>query len=455
MSRLPILLLCAASVAGCSSDDAGAGDRPEPAAVPTATATPADPGSPPAEPPPPPLEPAAAGPAWFAVDGVGLVRLHDGDFTTVVEQDYTSKVLATGPDDSIWAGGIGGIYRIRGERVDKVGDSRTPGSVDALAVAPDGHVWALSHRGVHHFDGTAWSLEERASVTSDLLQDVAVTPDGKVWVASTHALHLRDGGSWQKVDLGPVVKDAPFFSMLLVGPDGDLYASSNDGIARRRGDAWEKVPLEGHIGSSRMAVGPGGRVAVVAGTSGLELHLPGRGNRTLNPEASGYRARRIAALAFDDSGRLWVATDNGVVVLGADGALLSQWKPGTVPAIAGTVDALLLLAGGPALPELGEVQKGTITGKIIRGGQPVTSVDVEICESPLSMFQQSPCDSASFGRRVQTDATGTFRFDDIPIGTYGFAIKPSDQWMVLIGADCCARMKPGSTYDVGSIPLDR
>jgi hypothetical protein len=86
----------------------------------------------------------------------------------------------------------------------------------------------------------------------------------------------------------------------------------------------------------------------------------------------------------------------------------------------------------------------------------VAGATVEICEQPLTMFQKSPCDSATITRRATTAADGTFKLADVSVGSYGFAVKPRSKWLVFIGGStCCTALENGQTFDVGAITLDK
>jgi hypothetical protein len=145
------------------------------------------------------------------------------------------------------------------------------------------------------------------------------------------------------------------------------------------------------------------------------------------------------------------------VVLSPDGKTLQQWLPGTVSAIPGRVKFITVSGGGPALPDLsGALVTATLTGKVLSGGAGLANADIEICPTPVTMFKSSPCDSAVVRKRVTTDASGTFTFPELPISSYGFAIKPpGKQWLVLIGANCCAQMKANTTFDIGAVSIDK
>ena len=68
--------------------------------------------------------------------------------------------------------------------------------------------------------------------------------------------------------------------------------------------------------------------------------------------------------------------------------------------------------------------------------------------------RKTPCESSTRSYRATTAADGSFRIGDVPVGSYGFAVKPATQWIILIGSNCCTDLVAGGSYDVGAITLD-
>ena len=63
------------------------------------------------------------------------------------------------------------------------------------------------------------------------------------------------------------------------------------------------------------------------------------------------------------------------------------------------------------------------------------------------------CADAPFSRTTTTSATGAFRFDDVPIGSYDVAVQIDGRWKSDDGDGCCGRMKPGESYQLGEVKL--
>jgi hypothetical protein len=161
-------------------------------------------------------------------------------------------------------------------------------------------------------------------------------------------------------------------------------------------------------------------------------------------------------VVVDGSGRVWLKTDNGVVILDGEGKLLRQLAPGTVAGLNGKVQGIAVAGGGPELPEQTKAAKGTVVGKVIHRGKGLAGIAVEMCASPASFFTKTPCDSAPLKHRATTGADGSFSIPDVLVGAYGFTVKPKSKWLVFWGSSgCCQKIEDGQTYDAGSITLER
>ncbi len=447
--------LVAVAAFGCG-DDEPAANAPAPKTV-----TPSQPVTerapiPPQSTPTPVTTPGAG---YFGVDGTGVVRLQDGVFTRVLENRYKVRDMAADSKGRVWVAAIGGVFRIDGDRALTMGSSRAPGSIDRIDVGPKDEVWAIGMNGVSHFDGTSWTVEPKSAIgTTDLLRDIAVDDEGKPWLLTTHHVHTRDDGAWRVVDTGDAKPDKTFYQEITRGPDGTIYAASSSRVLARDGDKWRDVDIATQIGGiDHFDVGPEGRLHGIGGVSAIYLRPPGGGTIHLDADSGGFKAKFVRAVAGDDSGRTWLGTDYGVVVLSKDGGALAQWLPGAVKELNGSVDAMLFIAGGPELPEVGPQAKGHVRGRILKRGAGVANAEVEICESPGTMFQSSPCDTAVFKQRLVTGPEGGFQFEHIPVGTYSFAIRPTkdSQWLVMLGSNCCGQLEHGKVFDIGTIDISQ
>ncbi len=457
-------VLFLAAVSGCDKSDKKAAAPPSenvPRTNPDAPASTAPaPTTPEAPPPPAPGTPKIvakhqAGPAYFGVDGAGLYQLVDGKITQLIAHEYPIHDIVVDTNGVVYATAIGGIWRIERGKVESL-DNDAMMDLDKLTLGPDNVLWGTDRREVRRWEKT-WTTEPATTFDAGLLSDIAVDHQGRTWVVETHHLYRLDGDAWTKIDGMFTGNKEPFFGAIAVGADGAVYVSCNPGLFVFRDNAWTEVQVTGDgygMSLDELTAGPAGHVYGSGGVDEVVTIEPGEPAKRRQLAKITPKAHRGDMLAVDGQGRAWVTSDNGLVVLAANGDLLQQWLPGTVAGVSGAVTALAVVDDGPSLPELQAAVTGHIAGRILRGGKPVEGAAVQLCNSPLTMFQSVPCEDASFTAEAVTGADGAFLLQNVPVGTYGFAIKPDAQWRILIGSNCCNQLQAGETFDVGSVSVD-
>ena len=420
--------------------------KPEPVAAPTPAAAPGGPG-----------------PAYFAVDRVGVVRLDGGKFTVLADSpDSLIKGLQVGGDGKVWVAGFQDISRLEGDgfkTVVQAGFSELGASIDDFAVAADGQIWAVPFKGVSHHDGKAWTTEEKAAIGagSDLLQGVALDAGGRVWVASTHKVHVRDGGVWKDVDLDKAqVRGTLYLDGLALGRDRSVYALASTALLHLGPglDQAENVQLGGRSGSSYGDFGVSSNGGLVVVDIDTVIAQPAGGPARTFTSGKQFKAGSIHSVAADDGGRVWIGSEAGVTTLGPGDAKV-EWPGGSVPELVGDVRDILVVGSGPTeLPVAGPVRKGGLTGKLLRGGSPLADVAIEICPSPGMIFTRTPCADAAVKFAGKSDANGVWTIADVPLGSYGIAVKLDGKWQITLGSKLGEGMKEGHLFDTGSLSLD-
>lgn len=456
---------CAKSGKAPAKDTPGSADpteKPPTPGAPTPTPTPTSP-TPPGTgaagiaPRPSAVDPSLSkpGPAYLGIDDVGVVMLDGGRITKIVDDPYTIQDLAVGPKGEVWVIGIGGLWKIEGTHATKVKPPDTYMSYHAGAVGPDGVLWLTDQREVARFDGKAWTTEPADTFDNALLDDITVDKAGRVWVSEAYHLWRLDGAAWTRVDTSFTGVKQAFFSVVVAGPSGEVYTSSHGGTFYYQDNAWHELAVKfDYSAADHFVIGADARIAATSGVDDLVLAAPGDPGLAVDVPSTGAKAHRVEALAVDGQGRTWLTTDNGVVILDKDYKLLQQWEPGTVAGISGKVAVGVVIGAGPTLPPVSAAAVGTITGKVLKGGKAVGGAEIELCESPLTMFHKTPCESATLSRAVTSAADGTFTIANVPVGSFGFAVKPAGQWIILIGSNCCTQLPAGGSFDVGAITLD-
>ncbi|MCY1055371.1 hypothetical protein [Nannocystis sp. SCPEA4] len=419
--------------------------------------------APPDEPPPvAPGPPAAAGPAFFAVDKKGVVRLDQGEFVPLKNGPRELiKNLHVAADGALWVLGYETIYKLPRLDADGFkevarGGFQDTGSIDEFFVIADNDLWVAGFGGVSHWDGKFWTREEKAAIGAgdDTLDGIAVDRDGKVWVASSNHVHVKANGAWSTLDLGKV-KDTLFMEGVERAADGTVYALASAALIRLGPGAADAAPVRlggGSIPSySDLSLGPDGTIAV-RNLFDVVITAP---TATKVWRKKDYMSEGVRSLAVDASGRVWVGGEIGVAILGPGDAKV-EWPSGSVPELSGEVVGVAVAGAGPAaLPAAGPVKTGGLKGTLLRGGQPAAGIEVELCPSPGMLFSKSPCADSSVKFAGKTDDRGQWKFDAVPLGAYGFALKSEGKWKITMGSDLGVEMREGQVFDVGSISLDK
>ncbi|WAS92397.1 hypothetical protein [Nannocystis punicea] len=411
---------------------------------------------------PPPVVSQAAGPAFFAVDKKGIVRLDGGEFVPLKDgPDELIKNLHIAADGALWVLGFETIYKLPKLDADGFkevvrGDFRETGTIDDFFVVADDDLWVAGFGGVSHWDGKAWTREEKPAIGAgdDILDGIAVDREGKVWIASSNRVHVKDRGAWSTLDLGKI-KDPLFMEGVGRAADGTVYALASAALIKLGPGAADAEAVKIGGGSvpsySDLALGTDGTFAA-RNLFDLVISTP---KATKVWRKKDYMSEGVRALAVDASGRVWVGGEIGVTILGP-GDVKVEWPSGSVPELSGEVVGVAVAGAGPAvLPATGPVQTGGLKGKLLRGGGPVVGVEVELCPSPKLMFTKTPCADSSVKFAGKTDDQGEWKFDAVPLGAYGIALKSEGKWRITMGSDLGIEMRRGEVFDVGSISLDK
>lgn len=397
----------------------------------------------------------------------GLVRLGpEGRFERI--RDY-GAALAAAPDGVLyllsWLGnpiGAGeyGIEVLSKDKKYEIVLGSAVGSLVSITPLASGHVWAVGGKGVGYYDGTEWTITSRDAFGKPP-EHLTIDGTGTVWVHDGETLYRRVEQGFEAT-APPEIK-APRLNHFIDGGGDDLVLSrwTPGGPLRYSKGVWSVVQLDVpgqpvEMIRAIVRLEDGGLIAAPA-KAGVLYVVPGSGGaaRLLTLKALGVPASRVEALSIDGRGRLWAATDVGIVVLEPDLATLAQWYPrGSVPAIKGQVDSMLARGEGPSLPTPGPVD-GRVRGKLRRKGEPLANVDWEMCGDPLRGnlgSASSPCDMQSVDMPQsftgKTDADGKFELWEVPSADYYVAVQIGHDWRVTRASRCCSTMKAGETFEL-------
>lgn len=435
---------------------------PPSASAPTTKAADAEPDEKPAEAAPAaPLTIAAGapGPALFMVDKTGVVRLEAGKFTVTTNGPTgMSKGLQVGGDGHIWSADYNRVMRLEGDDWKPVHTdlfTTVGGTLEDFVVTKDGQIWGVAYKGIAHHDGKAWTMEDKSvlGVGEELLQGVAVDPTGRPWISTSDKLFVRDGAAWKEVDLKPAKGRKPYFlEDVRLAPDGAVLVRGMSSVFRVGPDlVASKLKLGSADSYSELGLSTNG--GVILRDIDRVIAAPIDGKLRVARAGRQFAAGSLSTVALDDGGRMWIGSEFGVSIVGADGSKI-EWASGTVPELAGSISRILVLGSGPAeMPGAGPVRKGGLTGKLLKNGEPLADTVIEICPSPSFIYSRTPCSDGPVRFSGKSDAQGVWSFAEVPLGDYGVAVKLGSKWKTTLGGAMASKMKEGEVYDVGSLEL--
>lgn len=403
--------------------------------------------------------PGAPGPAYFAMRGDGVAMLDDGAFT-MVEGSATLHVhaLVQGRDGGMYLLGSEGVMQLEGAAVRRVAAppfGAEQGMLTDLAVDRDGTIWAVGTGVVTAWRDSAWAAEDTSSlgIGGSLLYGVALDGRARVWVASSNALHVREDGRWRTLDLSAHWTSPPAFDGVGTGPGGVALAVATDGLLElssptelRRvqvDDDGDDLLLE------TLGCSPTGVVGLRYNVDEV-VRIDAGGTMTRWRASRDFAASSIDEVTPDDAGRLWVATDVGVAVLGP-GPERVEWRSGSVAALAGRVELVGVASAGPELPRVGPVQTVDVKGRLVQAGKPLARATVELCPYPRLRFATTPCAESPTRVSATASADGRFVAKDLPLGRYGVGVKVAGAWQVVLGTDL--RVRTRDDDDLGDIDV--
>lgn len=329
-------------------------------------------------------------------------------------------------------------------------------SPSGVACDADGGLWVPHFQGVSYYDGAEWTTYESSLLSSgdsfsDLVEDVVVAADGTVWVSSANAVASFDGAEWTIYQEGQGMDDQYFFSTLVLDGSGQPWAIYSSGVLQWTGSEWVEhesdfFSLEGGAvdGEGNLWIGSFSDGAVVYDGS----------NWTSVTIDDGISNNTVRDIAVDGSGRVWLATRWGLSVW--TGVDWQVYRMDTADMIDHDIYTVAVVGAGPALPEELSKAPGSLTGLITIDDEPFVDTTVEICIQTLgfSYYGDTPCSDQQLFYSTTTDESGTFLFEDVPVGLYVITVDTGDGWAQLetdYGTGERVFIGEGETTDVGEL----
>ncbi len=184
-------------------------------------------------------------------------------------------------------------------------------AVQALAQDRTGFIWVGTEDGLFRYDGRRFQQRASPALSSSSIAMLAQVGEGPLWVVTNKGIAVQDGDGFRAPE-GFAEQEAASVAAL---PDGSAIVATRTGLVAGSADR-PFAPLPGAPSGEVTAV-LWTRGEVVAALSGQRLaRRTAAGAWTLQPAPT---ARVISGLAVDGKGRLWLRTRE---------ALFRQDRPG-------------------------------------------------------------------------------------------------------------------------------
>jgi diguanylate cyclase (GGDEF)-like protein len=275
---------------------------------------------------------------WMGMRGGGLIRrLGQGEWLSWTKEDglLNDGVWSILHDRSgrLWVGTGGGLNlyasdgRLSASWTAHAG--LTGDSVFSLLQTPSGEVLAgTAPAGIARFSAGGKLLHTYGASSGLVLEQInsmALDQENRLWVAGSGGFYrslapVTSGSlAFDRVPIPGIPANA-YFHRVQVDEGGAVWVTTSYGLAHLEGSAWRVFTDRDGLTSSDLSAVLVGRGQVwiayrdALGIARLSFH--GQQVQVTNiTENDGLSSGLIYAMTFDNSGRLWASTDNGVDVL--------------------------------------------------------------------------------------------------------------------------------------------
>lgn len=212
-------------------------------------------------------------------------------------------------------------------------DGLPQNSVNAIAQAPDGHLWIGTFGGLVRFDGATFRAVERTDSAGrhvDRVLSMAVGPDSALWIGTEQGLLRLKNNQYRAYTSADGLPDDAMSSVHVDRVGGLWLGTARSGLVWRAAGAtrFERIPdVQG------AAIGPvsgieedtEGTLWITAGDRLLSI---ARGTRT--PRAGGPAAPGAVELVLQDrAGARWFGLNDGVAVRSGGGVRVYRGEIGS------------------------------------------------------------------------------------------------------------------------------
>lgn len=327
------------------------------------------------------------------------------------------------------------------------------GLVERLSCHGSGGLWAASQTALSRQEKDGWKHYELASIAGGIARNsrvrgLAAGPGGTVWATLRGGVVLHfDGREWRHFRQGHGFPTQHDFDRIAVDTKGQVWLPFAKGLYTWRAEKWEAT--RGLPGANYIVADDKNRLWL---TSGARVATLDAGRKREIPTEQNTRA-----VAADESGNIWAATEFGLARYAA-----TAWDSRQMHNSDLTDNDLMIvvtLGRGAPLPPAAAQAKGALLGKAEwSDGKPIAEADVQICGVRAFDFgiDKGPCDEKPLAAQTKTAADGAFGFRGVPPGNYHFVIRPkgSRRWIRFATDAERLKVKPGESKNSETLTID-
>lgn len=400
------------------------------------------------------------GPAFFATNGSGLVKLDKNGFSTVFAEPKDLLKVIPGLEGSLWLLAYGAVYRLENNTLDTFqGEGQSTG-FEKIAVDLKGDIWIIGLYGISRFNGKTWDLYLKKNLTGEThtpFYSISADNGGRIWVTAHEAVYVFDKGQWRALAMNPDPRENKMYLGPAAVANKNLYVQATGGLLQISSEDWMQLSGDGDFFSANH-IDIRNNKLFAASYKDVRV-FPLDGSEPIGKfkgEGIDFPSTTIRAFAADGQGRIWLAGDEGPVVI-HNGGKVFHWPPGSVNALRARVTDIYVVGNGPQLPAaVGPVQTSPVIGKMIFNGKPSAEVEIEICPGASNLMRKTPCEGQPFQGKSITKADGTFRIENVPLVTMQLAYrqKGAEKWTVPMGSWGQER-ESGKVHNLGNVEITK
>jgi ligand-binding sensor domain-containing protein len=197
-------------------------------------------------------------------------------------------------------------------------DGLVSNSVNCVSTGEEGNVYFGTQFGISHFDGTNWTSYTEDDGLVDNNVTAILISDGVIWAGTDFGFSTFDGTTWATYTTDDGLEDNRIKDFF-VDSDGLVWIGNNDGVSTFDGTDFINFTSADGLpfgGVSKTTQDQDGNMWLSNGIFGAIMY-DGTQFTTFN-EDNDLLSNSIRAIAVSASNKKWIATAEGISVLGDD-----------------------------------------------------------------------------------------------------------------------------------------